>query len=202
VSLNIVSEAANQALDLVNDILEASRTDSDAVDLQFADVNISELLAEMTPTIEGLAAGAGLHAEVAITQLPTVSADLRRLRQVVLNLVDNAVKYTPSGGTVSVQARAVDGTVEIVVQDTGVGIPRDAIERLFDPFYRVPDSRPLHGESSSGIGLTLAKRLVDAHDGSLGVTSEPGAGSTFTVRLNATAPSRGRKRKQSDAQLG
>jgi two-component system phosphate regulon sensor histidine kinase PhoR len=138
---------------------------------------------------------------VTISQLPTVSADPRRLRQVVLNLVDNAVKYTPSGGTVSVQARAVEGMVEIVVQDTGVGIPSDAIERLFDPFYRVPGSRPLHGESSSGIGLTLAKRLVDAHDGNLGVTSELGTGSTFTVKLNATRPSRGRKRKRSDARL-
>jgi signal transduction histidine kinase len=134
-----------------------------------------------------------------VDSLPAVVADPRRLRQVLLNLVDNAVKYTPTGGGVSVDARAVAHTVEIVVRDTGVGIPAESLSDLFEPFHRVPGSRPQHGESSSGIGLTLAKRLVEAHGGQLTVESEPGRGSAFTVTLSASEPPRGRKRKRAAA---
>jgi signal transduction histidine kinase len=200
-SLGIVSEAATQALDIVNDILEASRSESDAVDLQLEEVDLTALLKGMTPTIEGLASAAELRAEIQIGPLPPLYADGRRLRQVVLNLVDNAVKYTPSGGSVSVLAAASGDTVEVVVQDNGVGIPADAMAQLFDPFYRVPGTRPQHGESSSGIGLTLAKRLVEAHGGTLTVASIQGEGSTFTVSLPASLPQRGRKRKRKTATI-
>ena len=123
-SLQIVSEAATQALDIVNDILEASRTDSEAVDLQLGSVDIARLLQEMAPTIEGLAASAGLRSEIKVGPLALVTADARRLRQVLLNLVDNAVKYTPSGGAVTVMAgQTTEGFIEIEVRDTGVGIP-------------------------------------------------------------------------------
>jgi two-component system phosphate regulon sensor histidine kinase PhoR len=202
-SLQIVSEAATQALELVNDVLEASRTDSEAVDLQLESVDVGLLLHDMTPTIEGLAASAGLQADVKVASVPPVTADARRLRQVLLNLVDNAVKYTPSGGAVTVDARqASDGLVEVVVRDTGVGIPAACIDQLFDPFYRVPGSKPQHGEASSGIGLTLAKLLIDAHGGRLTAESEPGVGSVFTVALTATTPTRRRKTKRAATTVG
>jgi signal transduction histidine kinase len=202
-SLQIVSEAATQALELVNDVLEASRTDSEAVDLQLESVDVGRLLHDMTPTIEGLAASAGLQADVKVASVPPVTADARRLRQVLLNLVDNAVKYTPSGGAVTVDARqASDGLVEVVVRDTGVGIPAACIDQLFDPFYRVPGSKPQHGEASSGIGLTLAKLLIDAHGGRLTAESEPGVGSVFTVALTATTPTRRRKTKRAATIVG
>jgi signal transduction histidine kinase len=203
VSLSIVSEAATQALDIVNDILEASRSDSEVVDLVLDEVDLGALLAAMQPTIQGLASSAELRADMQIGPLPRVYADARRLRQVVLNLVDNAVKYTPSGGVVTVIAAAAsDQMAEIVVHDTGVGIPPDAMDQLFDAFYRVPNVKPQHGESSSGIGLTLAKRLVEAHGGTLTVSSVPGEGSTFTVTLPASVPQSGRRRKRASAAAG
>jgi two-component system phosphate regulon sensor histidine kinase PhoR len=200
-SLQIVGEAATQALEIVNDILEASRSDAEAVDLEFAPVDVAGLVREMSPTIEGLATAAGLHADIHVDALPEVSGDARRLRQVLLNLVDNAVKYTPKGGNVTVMARRAGAVVEIIVQDTGIGIPPESLTQLFEPFYRVPGSKPLHGESTSGIGLTLAKRLVEGHGGRLVVQSEPGNGSAFTVELPATSPARGRRRKQTAGAL-
>jgi signal transduction histidine kinase len=98
-------------------------------------------------------------------------------------LADNAVKYTPPGGKVGLSATARNGKVEISVKDTGVGIPVKARRRIFDPFYRVERTRPMRGQPSSGLGLAIAKRLVEAHGGEIGFASKPGRGSTFTFTM-------------------
>jgi two-component system, OmpR family, phosphate regulon sensor histidine kinase PhoR len=115
--------------------------------------------------------------------LPSVLADRDRLVQVVLNLVDNAVKYTPEGGRVTVQARtAAEGQVEIDVMDTGIGIPPIDLPRITERFYRVDKarSRELGG---TGLGLAIVKHLVFAHGGQLRIESEPGRGTTVHVAL-------------------
>lgn len=115
--------------------------------------------------------------------LPAVWADQVRLGQVFTNLLDNALRHTPTGGSVVLSAHATDDDVMVSVADTGDGIPPEHLSRLFDRFYRVDEARD-RGHGGAGIGLAIAKALVDGHGGSIEVTSAgPGAGSTFTVSL-------------------
>ena len=114
--------------------------------------------------------------------LPEVTADHDRLEQILINLVDNAVKYTDAGGRVTVSARAIDGVVEIAVADTGVGIPPADLPRITERFYRVDRarSRELGG---TGLGLAIVKHLVIAHGGELTIESQPARGTTVRVRM-------------------
>lgn len=123
------------------------------------------------------------------TNLPAVWADPERLGQILTNLLDNALRHTPSGGSVIVSARATDDDVVISVSDTGEGIPPEHLVRLFDRFYRVDGARDrVHG--GAGIGLAIAKALVDGHGGRIKAVSEgPGTGSTFTLSLPRAAVS-------------
>ena len=114
--------------------------------------------------------------------LPGVRGDLRRLQEVLQNLLDNAVQYTAAGGRITVRAAAGHREVAIAVADTGIGIPHAEQDRIFERFYRVdvPRSREAGG---TGLGLAIAKHLVEAHGGRIEVQSEVGRGSTFSVFL-------------------
>ena len=119
---------------------------------------------------------------------PPVSADRDRLAQIFINLVDNAVKYTPEGGRVTVSARPVaGGRVEVTVADTGIGIPPADLPRITERFYRVDRarSRELGG---TGLGLAIVKHLVLAHGGELWIESEPGRGTTVRFTLPSSGP--------------
>jgi signal transduction histidine kinase len=121
--------------------------------------------------------------ELALSTEPTeitVTADERRVRQVVFNLVSNAVKFTPADGTVDVSARADDGRVVIEVADTGPGIATEDFETIFEEFEQTSEGRKAEG---TGLGLPLSRRLVELHGGRLWVESEPGRGSTFRFTL-------------------
>jgi signal transduction histidine kinase len=109
-----------------------------------------------------------------------VSADRNRIRQVVANLLDNAIKYTPSGGRVEVEAERDGGEAVVSVRDTGLGIPREELPRIWERLYRGDASR---SERGLGLGLSLVKAIVEAHGGRVGATSVPGQGSAFIVRL-------------------
>jgi signal transduction histidine kinase len=124
-----------------------------------------------------LVEGAGGGAPV-----PTVLADRDALSIIVANLVDNAIKYTPEGGTVSVATGREGMYATVSVHDTGIGLSAEDRDRVFEEFYRVR-SEQTHGITGTGLGLSLVKRLVEQHQGSISVDSEPGKGSTFTVRL-------------------
>jgi two-component system phosphate regulon sensor histidine kinase PhoR len=114
--------------------------------------------------------------------LPAVLADRDRLAQVLINLLDNASKFTPEGGRITVSAGTGNGQVRIAVRDTGVGIPSDQIDRVFERFYRVDPSRDRQG-GGTGLGLAIAKHLILAMDGTIEVESVPGAGTTFHLTL-------------------
>jgi two-component system phosphate regulon sensor histidine kinase PhoR len=169
---------------LLDDLTDLSNIELGRVRLRLGPVAIPDVvesvLAIMRPRAE--AGGVALAADLP-PDLPNVSADHDRLAQILINLVDNAVKYTGEGGRVTVGGRRVDAaTVEAVVTDTGVGIPRADLPRITERFYRVDRarSRELGG---TGLGLAIVKHLVIAHGGALTIESEPGRGTTVHFTL-------------------
>ena len=152
-------------------------------------VSMAQLVTTATTALDPRyrAKGVTLKSTLA-ANLPVVWADPMRFGQVLTNLLDNALRHTPGGGSVAVSAHATDEDVIVTVSDTGDGIPPEHLTRLFDRFYRVDAARDrVHG--GAGIGLAIAKALVDGHGGSIRVASDgPGTGSTFTVTLPRRTP--------------
>ncbi|HVF33076.1 MAG TPA: HAMP domain-containing sensor histidine kinase [Acidimicrobiales bacterium] len=181
--------SSNQLLTLINELLELSKAEAGRLDLDLEEVHIAEVVKDLRRTIDGLAQAGDLKVTISIPRdLPPVHADARRLREILLNLVDNAVKYTPPGGSVAVSASLADGLVTIFVHDNGLGIPADAVDRVFEPFYRVKGNQPQRGQASTGLGLALTKRFVEAHGGEISFESTAGAGSTFVFTLRPFVP--------------
>ncbi len=181
--------AADQALQIVNDVLDLAKAETHRVELRAEPIDTGALLREIRPTVEGLAAAGSIEVRLDVpADLPAVHADRMRVREILLNLADNAVKYTPHGGRVTVSAWAEDDLVAISVTDTGHGIPDDVGAKIFEPFYRVPGSEPEHGRRSSGLGLALTRRLVEAHGGTIGYRPAPDGGTIFTFTLPIAGP--------------
>lgn len=193
--VEMILQSADQLLTRVNDILELARAESGRIEVSLSDVALHELLGFLDPTIRGLASAGGHTVETSLPdELPRVRADPSRLKDVVMNLVDNAVKYTPAGGKIGLSVAASNGRVELSVTDSGPGIPREVGNRIFEPFYRVPGIRTQRGEPATGLGLALSKRLVEAQGGKISFESRRGRGTTFTVSLRPSrTKARGRK---------
>jgi protein-histidine pros-kinase len=179
---DVMSRQLRQLSRMVDDLLDVSRVSTGKVALHRETVDLAELIARCVAMVAKT--GAAHHEITVRTQPLLVDADPMRLEQVVTNLLTNAIKYTPSGGAISVTARRAGETAVISVEDTGVGMTPDLVERVFDLF--VQGERGLaRSEGGLGIGLTLVKRLVEMHGGSVTAASEgPGRGSRFTVRLS------------------
>ena len=176
-----------QLVRLVDDLLDVSRVSRGKIDLRRGPVELASVLRNAIETSQPLMIErrhqftARLPAEKVM-----VDADVTRLSQVFWNLLNNAAKYTPDGGRIELEAQVLDASVSIVVRDTGVGIPREMLSRVFDIFTQV--DRPLEkSQGGLGIGLSIAKRLVEMHGGVIEVTSAgAGKGSEFVVRLPAS----------------
>jgi len=174
---------------LLNDLTDLSNIELGKVTLRLAPVRFADVVDSVFEIIRSKAAGGrvGLIADVEPAEL-TVHADHDRLAQILINLVDNAVKYTPENGWVTVRARPTDGArAEVRVRDTGVGIPAADLPRITERFYRVDKarSRELGG---TGLGLAIVKHLVLAHGGKLGIESREGDGTTVTLTLPTKPP--------------
>ncbi|MBW3658599.1 MAG: sensor histidine kinase [Actinobacteria bacterium] len=184
-----VEASTDQLLEVVNAVLEVARAATGRLDITLDDVDLASVLRELQPTFAGIAAASGVTLDMEVHEdVPAVRADGTRLRDVLVNLVDNAAKYTPSGGRVTVTATASGTSVDVSVADTGIGIPPDVHDRIYEPFYRVPGASPQGDQLSTGLGLALTRHLVDAQGATLSLTSEPGVGSTFTVHLLRSRP--------------
>lgn len=186
----ILKDAGNQLLGFVNDILEIARAETGRLELHPAEVDFGDLMDGLEPAILSLANVNKLTVAIEVpAELPRLWADEARLRQIILDLVDNAVKYTAPGGRVSISAHQDAADLTIRVSDTGVGFAPEVGERLFEPFYRVAGVQTQGGQPSSGLGLAVVKHLVEAHGGRIWFTSAPDEGSTFsfTIPLDATA---------------
>jgi signal transduction histidine kinase len=179
------------ALDLlarVNDILDLAKLETNKLNLELEDVSVEEqvrgLVAEMAP----LARQGSLKLTTDIAaKLPPLRADASRLRDILRNLVANAIKYTPAGGEIQIRAKAKSKkAVEFSVTDTGIGIPKEAHPFLFEPFYQVPGIRPQGKQTSTGLGGGGGpRRLVEAHGGKMSLRSKVGEGSTFSFTMPA-----------------
>jgi PAS domain S-box-containing protein len=183
-----IGAASDHLLALINDLLDLSKLESSNVSFQIETLHLESLLESSLSLVRHRAEAQEITLELSITPgLNTVMGGSRQLKQVMLNLLSNAVQFTPANGTIQVTAKPGTGlyadTLEIAVHDSGVGISSDQLERIFEPFAQA--SSALEKHKGFGLGLTLTKRLVELHGGSIGVSSEPGSGSTFTVRLPA-----------------
>jgi signal transduction histidine kinase len=183
-ALATIDESTRQLLVLIDDILAAAKTEGGAFDVDLESVRLPDVLSDVRHTLDGLVRSGEHRLRVDVPKdLPAVRADPDRLREIVLNLVENSVKYTPAGGSVEISAIAKNGHVEVSVRDNGVGIPRTVGDTLFQPFQRVRGTTTQGGQTSTGLGLALTKRLVEAHGGEIWFESKKGAGTTFTFTL-------------------
>jgi signal transduction histidine kinase len=167
-----IGDSATQLLSLVNDILDLARAEAGRLVVRVSDLDLAEVIRSVRPAVEGLARAGDIDVAFDVPSWLPVRGDSVRMRQILLNLVDNAVKYTPPRGRICVEAKRRTGAmVEVAVEDTGIGIPPEIGDRIFEPFFRVPDAEPQHGEASTGLGLALARRLVEAQGGTISYTS-------------------------------
>jgi heavy metal sensor kinase len=187
-TLEILEEAlqeVNGMTELVDTLLTLARADEGRAPLHREPVDLRAILDETRETGELLAEPAGLELKVDRPGAPViVSLDRSRIRQLLLNLLTNAVKYTPPGGRVRVRLETEDGRVALTVADTGIGIAPGDLPHIFDRFWRADMARTRTGERAGvGLGLAICKWIAEAHGGSIEVQSRPGRGTVFTVRL-------------------
>jgi two-component system phosphate regulon sensor histidine kinase PhoR len=162
---------------MINELLELSRIESGRVPLNLASTRPFDIVNPASDRLRLQAERAGLTLTIDCPEdLPTVLADGTRVQQVVVNLLHNAIKFTPSGGQVNVRAAQKDDAIQFVITDTGIGIAADDLPRIFERFYKVDRSRATSG---TGLGLAIARHLIEAHGGRIWVESEVGKGSAF-----------------------
>jgi len=173
---------------LVEQLLDLSKLESGDVPLRRESVALAPLVSRVMSEIEVASSGRDVDVASDLPEdLPQIEADAERMHQVIFNLVDNAVRFTPEGGAVRIVAQQHNGSIEVRVADTGVGIPPEALPRLFERFYRVDPARARDG-GGTGIGLAIARSVVEAHGGTIRAESLPGKGSTFTFDLPIASP--------------
>jgi len=202
--LTIIDRHSERLSRLIDDLLTLSNLESGAVELRHDEIALAELISEVFEVVKDKAERGGIKLMQELPpELPLLLGDSDRLQQVLLNLIDNAIKYTPASGTVTVTAKIVHGPhgseidaelegewLEVMVADTGCGIPESEIPRLTQRFYRVDKarSRELGG---TGLGLAIVKHIIQAHGGSLRIESQINQGTTVHILLPLTAPDSG-----------
>jgi NtrC-family two-component system sensor histidine kinase KinB len=181
--LGIIDRQAEQLAQLVNNLLNISRLESGKLEMECVSVQLLDVLGQTASKLGGMARAKDITLETDLPAgLPPVTGDPGWLEQVVTNLVGNAIKFTPEGGRVRIGAQQSKNEVLVEVSDTGIGIPNDALDRIFDKFYQVSDGRSEEYEGT-GLGLHIAKQIVELHDGRIWAESTIGQGSTFRFTL-------------------
>jgi signal transduction histidine kinase len=168
---------------LVEDLRTLSLADAGELKLLRQSIQPQELLQQVKQSFEPIAdeQGVELHVQAA-ADLPELYVDRERMVQVLANLVSNALHYTPAGGSVTLIACKEQGKVQLAVKDTGSGIPEDKLPNIFERFYRIEESRS-QNQGESGLGLAIAKSIVEAHQGTIKAESQPGSGTSMTITL-------------------
>ena len=183
-ALERITRSQRHLLRLVNDVLNLARIEAGRVEYAVEDVSLAEVVGSVLPMVEPQAAAAGLTLECTAEPGLTARADREKTQQILINLLTNAVKFTPAGGRVTVEARgdAAAGQALVAVRDTGIGIPPDKLGAVFEPFVQVEVERARRREGT-GLGLAISRDLARGMGGDLAAESTVGEGSTFTLAL-------------------
>ncbi len=180
-SLAVIEEEADRLTALIENLLDASRLQAGALKLNAGDVNLGALAAELVTKFRTQTDKHTFVVEFP-PALPLVRGDEERLRQVLTNLLSNAIKYSPDGGAIRVTGRIEPERLIVTVSDEGLGLPDEELDKVFDRFYRA-DTPATHRAQGAGLGLYLAKAVVEAHGGQIWASSEPGRGAAFSFSL-------------------
>jgi signal transduction histidine kinase len=177
-----IHASGQHLLSLINDILDLSKIEAGRMELELTDFDLPTALDNALTLVRERAARRSITLEKSVDErLGQIRADERKVRQVVLNLLSNAIKFTPEGGRIEVRAVPVDGSVEVSVTDTGVGIAPEDQEAIFEEFRQVGTAEKK--AEGTGLGLTLCRKFIELHGGRIWVTSQVGVGSTFTFTI-------------------
>jgi two-component system phosphate regulon sensor histidine kinase PhoR len=185
--LEIIRKHAGRMEDLIDDLTDLSQIETGGVALAFEEVDAGAVAREVADQLAHRHAALGVSVAVEIPSPFPLVADRRRLEQILVNLIDNAIKFSRPGGEVTVRGRIVEGRPTLQVVDRGVGIPSDSLEKVFHRFYRVDKARSRE-VGGTGLGLAIVKHLMRLHDGVVRLESELGRGSTFTLEFPPLAP--------------
>jgi two-component system sensor histidine kinase BaeS len=178
---------------LIEDLFEMAKLDAGGFTLDKVTLPISDLISDTMESFSELARQRGVTLTGSVApHTGVVHADVQKLGRVLANLISNALRYTPEGGTVSVTAKAVGTTVQVEVSDTGAGIPANDLPRVFEQFYRGDKARSRAAGGGAGLGLAISKRIVEAHGGTITVDSKVGEGTTFRFTIGQEEAVRGK----------
>jgi len=181
--LNVINSEADRMTRLVKDLLQLSRLDNEQMSWKIEKVSLKDIVKSIVNRMQLEAGRKNQKLEsFVIGEIPDISADKDRIEQVMVNIINNALKYTPDNGQITVYVGKLINDVYVKVTDTGIGIPNESLDRVFERFYRVDKarSRDLGG---TGLGLAIAKEIIEAHGGTINITSEAAKGTEVTVRL-------------------
>ena len=180
--LGIMQDEVNRLMRMTGDILNLSKIQSGAVRLNKETLSAKDIVEQVTESLQALAAEKEIGLSAEFEGAATVYADPDKLKQILINIVENAIKYTDRNGKVAVRVIGLKDKTQFSVQDTGIGIPEEELPFIFDKFYRVDKSRP-STQGGTGLGLNIAKSLVELHGGRIGAKSEPGRGTEILFEL-------------------
>ena len=181
-SLEVIAQEVDHMARIIDQLLVLARSDAGKEQLCFEEVDLSRLLHDLTSEIDILCQDKGLTLALDAEAGVVVRGDAGKLKELFLNLMDNAIRYTSRGGNISIALAKQGQTALVDIKDTGIGITREHIPHIFDRFYRVDKARS-RAEGGSGLGLAICKHIVEAHGGTICVASGSGRGSTFSIRL-------------------
>ncbi|MCU9614181.1 ATP-binding protein [Caldibacillus lycopersici] len=181
--LNIILKESDRLQSIISDLLELSRIEQHGFQLKLELVNIYEVIAQIMEMLRNKADRKSIELELIHDQEEyIIEGDSLRIKQIFINLLSNAISYTPQNGKVTIQFQKANDFIHVSITDTGIGIAREEIPRIFERFYRVDKDRS-RNSGGTGLGLAIVKHLVEAHHGEIDVESELGKGSTFIVKL-------------------
>jgi signal transduction histidine kinase len=183
--LQTMQHEITRLTEMTTSFLDLARLESGRVQFRISRVELNPLVEECVRVVDSKAAEKGLNLWLRLKDCsPCVKGDSDKLKQVILNLLNNAINYTLEGGSITMATNCVNGDVTVEVKDTGIGIPPESLAAVFNKFYRVPGTQ--QSVQGTGLGLFICKRIVETHQGSIEVQSKLGEGTTFTVHLPAS----------------
>ena len=186
--LGVIVNESDRMTKIVQDLLDLSKFDSGSWALNFERFDLERSVRDVYAAVALDAKKRGHIVNLELEwRMPYVVGDRSRIEQVLMNILSNAVKYTPEGGTIEISSGALDGQVWIRVQDSGIGIPEADLPRVFDRFYRVDKARS-RASGGTGLGLSIAHEIVERHGGKMVIESREGEGTTVTVYLPVNGP--------------